>query len=86
MKGIAPHSAFLPTFEDGMHPLYFTVGPSQIHPAFASFFQEAMQSDVGSIYHRSEAFRAIGKAGFDNVWHGVANDRTFIVERFFSAG
>ena len=34
----------------------------------------------------SEAFRAIGKAGFDNVWHGVANDRTFIVERFFSAG
>lgn len=42
-----------------MPPYFFTVGPSQIHPAYTNFFSEAMQASVGSVYHRSEAFHSI---------------------------
>lgn len=42
-----------------MSPLYFTVGPSQNHPNYRSYFLEALDLQLGSTYHRSEAFRNI---------------------------
>jgi phosphoserine aminotransferase len=40
---------------------FFTVGPAQIHPAYEAIYMEALRNNVGSISHRSAAFRAIYK-------------------------
>ncbi|MGC9599042.1 MAG: aminotransferase class V-fold PLP-dependent enzyme [Minisyncoccia bacterium] len=38
------------------NPVYFTVGPSQLHPKFETFIGRANQEAIGSISHRSERF------------------------------
>ena len=40
---------------------YFTPGPSQLYPGVGQFLQDAITEDVGSISHRSAAFKAIFK-------------------------
>jgi phosphoserine aminotransferase len=40
-------------------PLFFTAGPSQLHPQYIAFYQQAMDLHLGSLNHRSEAFRKI---------------------------
>lgn len=42
-----------------MSKTYFTVGPSQLYPNIERYIQEGLAEGVGSIYHRSEAFRDI---------------------------
>lgn len=42
-----------------MQPIYFTAGPSQLHALYNIFHQEAIQLGLGSINHRSDAFRQI---------------------------
>ncbi len=37
-------------------PVYFTVGPSELHPKFEVFIGRANQEAIGSISHRSERF------------------------------
>lgn len=38
---------------------YFTVGPSQLHPRYTFHYQQALEKHIGSISHRSAAFRSI---------------------------
>jgi phosphoserine aminotransferase len=40
-----------------MAKTYFTVGPAQLYPTFATHIAQAVNEQVGSISHRSEAFR-----------------------------
>ncbi len=42
-----------------MKHIFFTVGPAQIHPIYASIMQQALQAQIGSISHRSKTFMAI---------------------------
>ncbi len=39
--------------------IYFTPGPSQLYPGVGEFIQEALENDVPSISHRSQAFKDI---------------------------
>jgi phosphoserine aminotransferase len=38
---------------------YFTAGPSQLHPQYIQFHQQAMELNLGSMNHRSDAFRKV---------------------------
>ncbi len=40
-----------------MKPIYFTPGPSQLFPTYQQHLQTAMEHQLGSINHRSNAFR-----------------------------
>lgn len=37
--------------------IYFTVGPSQIHPNVHTFLSDAVESDIMSLHHRSQQFQ-----------------------------
>ncbi len=45
-----------PTPKPAPKPVYFTVGPSQLHPKFETFLREASRETIGSISHRSDRF------------------------------
>lgn len=47
--------------------IYFTPGPTQMYPGMSRFLQDAMQDDVASISHRSDAFRNIYKKAADGL-------------------
>ena len=38
---------------------FFTPGPTQLYPKIGQFMQEGLQEDIGSISHRSNAFKSI---------------------------
>jgi phosphoserine aminotransferase len=40
---------------------FFTVGPSQLYPTYQEHYLNALKNDIGSISHRSVAFRALYK-------------------------
>ena len=42
-----------------MRERHFTVGPTQLHPEFEKFHKDAMNLNLGSIYHRSKAFHSL---------------------------
>jgi phosphoserine aminotransferase len=42
-----------------MQQKYFTAGPSQLHPQYQQFHQHAMDANMGSMNHRSDAFRKV---------------------------
>lgn len=42
-----------------MKQTFFTAGPSQIHSNYATYYQDALNFNYGSINHRSEAFHHI---------------------------
>ncbi len=50
-----------------MEKIFFTPGPSQLHPDYISFFNEAMKKNVGSLYHRSKEFAEIYKTTENNL-------------------
>ena len=39
--------------------IYFTAGPAELYPKFEQFLQEAVDEQIGSISHRSAAFKKI---------------------------
>ncbi|MFK7900327.1 MAG: aminotransferase class V-fold PLP-dependent enzyme [Cyclobacteriaceae bacterium] len=47
--------------------LFFTPGPTQLYPETDLFIQEALEKDVCSISHRSQAFKDIYKKTADNL-------------------
>lgn len=47
--------------------IYFTPGPTQMYPGMSQFLQDAMQEDVASISHRSDAFRDIYKTAVEGL-------------------
>ncbi len=42
-----------------MMPIYFTPGPAQLYPTYATHLQKAVDEQIGSISHRSKQFRSL---------------------------
>lgn len=50
-----------------MENLYFTPGPTQLHPAVKGFIQDALKKNICSISHRSQIFRELYVEAVTNI-------------------
>lgn len=41
--------------------IYFTVGPSQLHPSLPRYMEDALREDIMSLHHRSQEFKDLYK-------------------------